>query len=134
MYLLEGGTYYIKVHGYGMASAAFQLFANLQRVVKINTLTEAAEYTYTLGSGEGNFFRFTPDTTGTYKFYTTASTGDPYLELYDQNMILLTVNDNGGGGENAQIAFTLQAGKTYYIKLKNTLNAAGNGNICFTAS
>jgi len=47
---------------------------------------------------------------------------DTYLELYDNNRILISENDDGGEGYNAKLEIIATAGKTYFIKLRSYNN------------
>ena len=74
------------------------------------------EYT-TVRDVEGTnlkYLFFTPETSGTYYFYSHAN-GDSYGYLYDENMHTLTYNDDDAGDRNFLIEYTLEAGETYYI-------------------
>jgi DNA invertase Pin-like site-specific DNA recombinase len=57
--------------------------------------------------------------------------GDPVLYLYDDNMNYITENDDGNGsgngGRDAKITYTLQAGKTYYFRIRGFSNSSGYG-------
>lgn len=131
-YLLAGKTYYLKAHTFGMGAGTFKVFANMQRIVQIHPLSKTSQYTYTFGKNESNFFRFTPTITREYTFYTYLYEGDPYLHLYDNTMTLLESNDDGGDGYNASLTYNLEAGKTYYIRIRNFGNTAGYGYLYCT--
>ena len=69
-------------------------------------------------SGDADYFKFTPTTTGTYIFYTTGST-DTKGYLYDSNKTQLAYNDDGGiAGSNFATKYNLTAGQTYYIRVE----------------
>ena len=109
--------YYLKVNRRYTGNGTFNLYANMQQILMIHPLSQASTYIYSFSNNESNYFRFEPDTTRTYTFETSAMSGDPYLELYDQTMTRLTYNDDGGDENNALITYSLQAGKIYYIKV-----------------
>jgi len=85
-------------------------------------------------NSNGQYLKFIPKTTGTYTF-SSASSSDPYGELFDVNGNYLTDNDDGYGDNGLQFSFsyTLTAGELYYILLYNcdgdnyaiTLNISG---------
>ena len=131
-YLFAGKTYYLKAHTLGMGSGTFKVYANMQRIVQIHPLSKTSQYTYTFGKNENNFFRFTPTITREYTFYTYLYEGDPYLHLYNNTMVLLESNDDGGDGYNALLTYKLEAGKTYYIRIRNFGNTAGYGYLYCT--
>lgn len=132
MYLIAGQTYYIKVNCFAMGSGTFDVYANLQRIVRLHEKTGNAYYKYIVNEGEANFFRYTAKLTKNIKIYTYSSTSDPYIELYDENMNLITYNDDGGEGREALLTYLFQANKIYYIKVRNySSTAAGSGDVIF---
>lgn len=62
-------------------------------------------------------YTFVPTETKSYNLQTTGSL-DTYLYLLDTNFNQLTYNDDGGDSTNAKITYTLEAGKTYYIRVR----------------
>ena len=76
------------------------------------------EYTVTsTESGQYVYFEFVPNLSKEYRFYTTGSK-DTYGYLYDGNQSRLTLDDDGGDGNNFYISYKLTAGQTYYISAK----------------
>jgi hypothetical protein len=76
--------------------------------------------------GEYKVFNFTPNTSGEYKFYTgpyggAGATNDTVLELYSDEGLSSKIaeNDDSNGGWYSEIKINLQAGITYYVKLRN---------------
>lgn len=67
-------------------------------------------------SGTSKYFRFVPTASGTYKFYSTNYTGDPYGSLLDSNGNTLISDDDGGSDWNFSIQYNCTANTTYYIK------------------
>ena len=71
-----------------------------------------------VGSGIEEVFVITPVETETWTVYTERITGfDPHLYLYDSEGNLLYQNDDYSGW-NSRITYTLEAGKTYTVKVK----------------
>ena len=68
-------------------------------------------------SGGNSFvlFRFTPDETADYVFY-SSSDGNTYAELYDSSLSLIYASDNDDGS-NFKIYDTFNEGDTYYFKV-----------------
>ena len=83
------------------------------------------------------WFRFAPAETGYYRFESDGAeydeilwtedgeyrydTGlDPYAELYDENGKYLAGDDDGGIDGNFLVHHTLQAGKTYYLRVTSS--------------
>ena len=67
--------------------------------------------------GDLAFFRFMPNETGNYRFY-SISDEDTYGYLYDEKMNLLTENDDGGNGGNFRIDYSLQKDTVYIVAVK----------------
>ena len=68
-------------------------------------------------SGGNSFvlFRFTPDETCEYRFYSDSDV-DTYAELYDSSLSLIYASDNDDGS-NFKIYDTFNEGDTYYFKV-----------------
>lgn len=69
----------------------------------------------------GKYYRFIPNETGTYYFYSVSTSGDPKGFLYDENKSQLASNDDSPNNisDNAWdfcISYSCTAGNTYYIK------------------
>lgn len=126
-YLISGKTYYLKVQRYNMNSGTFSVYANVQHIIKTPSNATQTSYFYTIPEGSTIFYRFTPSTTKSYKFYTELYEGDPIIYLYDSSMNLITSDDDGGDEYNSSLTYTLEAGKTYFIKVRNYGNVAGYG-------
>lgn len=60
-------------------------------------------------------YKFTPTTTGEYLFYSTCTSGDPQVWLYDSSLTLLKTNDDDAGNRNFRLSVTLTEGHTYYL-------------------
>jgi hypothetical protein len=65
-----------------------------------------------------DYFAFTPAATGSYRFI-SAATGNPNGYLYNAAGTRLTYNLDSGPGSNFQITYTLTAGQTYYLAIRN---------------
>ncbi len=132
MYLLAGKTYYLQVRQYTYGSGTCNVYANMQRVVKISEVTYTSSYSYAFAVGKANFFRFIPDTTRTYTFETNSLNGDPYMTLYDHTMSQIAYNDGGSDGTNSLISYSLEAGEIYYIRIRNLNGVEGYGYVSFS--
>ena len=66
------------------------------------------------------YFRFRPETSGMYYFYTDGTTGDAYGELYDDKAVLLAECDDivEGDNRNFGIVYPCQAGRDYYLRAR----------------
>jgi len=69
--------------------------------------------------GAFKFYQFTPIVSGLYYFRTKASqNGNTYMELYDSEGTLLSVDDNSGDTWSAKINYQLVAGEDYYFSVR----------------
>ena len=126
-YLTAGETYYINVRALG-SSASYYFTIDILAVETTEVpITEPpvdetiedvyAYYSYYVSvSGEGEYFRFVPNTSGWYEIYSYDRYGDPSVYLYDANWYQLAYNDDGNDGLNFSLEIYLTAGETYYIK------------------
>ncbi len=69
-------------------------------------------------STTAKYFRFVPTFSGTYRFYSTNNSGDPYVELLDSSGSQIAYDDDNGGSRNFSLSYSLTAGTTYYIKAR----------------
>lgn len=84
-----------------------------------------------INSTTAKVFSFTPSTTVQYSVTTSAyamgaTSCDTYLELYSDATLnnRIAYNDDGGGNLFSQLTYTLNAGTTYYIKLRHYNNSS----------
>jgi hypothetical protein len=103
------------------------------------TLTVTPLQSYTIPSGGGSVqvngtttFIFTPNRSATWEFLTHTNVGDPYLELYDSNGVMLAFNDDGGEGLNSFISMYLLAGETYVINARFWSTGTGSYTLTVT--
>ena len=68
-----------------------------------------------LSSGGEKYFKFVPTASGTYKFYSTNNSGDPYGALLDALGNTL-ISDDDDVDRNFSFTFECTANTTYYIK------------------
>ena len=71
------------------------------------------------------WLRFTPEETGFYSLRSNANI-DTYAELYQDDGQLLHEDDDGGDNTNFLITYRLQAGRTYYYKVRCYSYGAGS--------
>jgi hypothetical protein len=84
------------------------------------------EQSVTLQPQEAKVFSFTPSRTLSYTF-TTSGTTNTVLSLYDNNMNLITTNDNISSiNSNAKITEALVSGEKYYIRLSKYTGSGDN--------
>ncbi len=68
-------------------------------------------------SGSSRYFRFVPTQNGTYNFYSSNNSGDPYGYLLDAYGEVLVSNDDGAGnGGNFLISYSCTANTVYYVR------------------
>ena len=69
--------------------------------------------------GDYEDFAFTPEVTGTYVFYSLCEdTSDTFGEIYDDRMVQIGEDDQGGTENNFRIAHEMNAGQTYYLRAR----------------
>ncbi len=76
-------------------------------------------------SGDIDCFKFIPIQSCQYDIF-TASTMDSYGELYNSSGTLISYNDNYNTDINFRLSPQLQAGQTYYIKVKHSSTGSGS--------
>ena len=68
-------------------------------------------------SGEA-IYKFVPEESGTYKFYSHDSDFDTYGHIYDSELNEIYYDDDDGDGNNFYIEFDAVAGEVYYLKAR----------------
>ena len=63
------------------------------------------------------YYAFTPEETGTYRFYSTGS-DDTYVTLYNSSFSIINSDDDGGDDRNFSLSQSLFAGNTYYYEAR----------------
>lgn len=69
-------------------------------------------------AGAQIYYRFVPETTGVYCFY-SESNADTIGYLLDESKEMITSNDDSGEESNFRIVSDLEADKTYYIAMRS---------------
>lgn len=114
--LTKDNEYYIQVSGFGdsvIGSYSFNILYNFYDAQSIYTngvtsvnITE--QYGFKL-------YKFIPTSSNRYCFETKNTNTDPYLVLLDENLNVMTSNDDGGSGLNAKIEYTLISYHPFYV-------------------
>ncbi|MDG0794164.1 polymorphic toxin-type HINT domain-containing protein [Cohnella ginsengisoli] len=127
---LNGGTtYYVKLRHYSVNTGVHARLKVAQEI-SYETLLLDLPVDTDIAASMFKGFKFTPQVTGSYKIYTTyyggtntGSSNDTYLHLYSDSDMTnqLAANDDIAGGNTlfSQIVYTMNAGTTYYIKLRH---------------
>lgn len=68
-------------------------------------------------SGEA-IYKFVPEESGNYKFYSHDSDFDTYGHIYDSELNEIYYDDDDGDGNNFYIEFDAVAGEVYYLKAR----------------
>ena len=90
------------------------------------TLDQAVQVSLKAGNSQiYNYYKFVPEESGTYAFYSESSY-DTYGQLLGADYELLANNDDSGTNENFRIIYSCEAGKTYYIGIR-AYDAYANG-------
>ena len=85
----------------------------------------------TLERDERRRFRLQVSTPGDYRIEANATSEgfDPYIYLFDQNLNLVTYNDDGGDGLNSSLVEYLIGGATYYLDVEELVGEPGSCNV-----
>ena len=90
------------------------------------TLDQAVQVSLKAGNSQiYNYYKFVPEESGTYAFYSESSY-DTYGQLLGADYELLANNDDSSTNENFRIIYSCEAGKTYYIGIR-AYGAYANG-------
>ena len=119
-HLVAGTTYYFAAGCFNPNPAAYTV-----KVVTTTVPSSIPAVSLSWGGGsryascdaqnKAVFYRFIPSQSGEYMFFSTASSGDPKIWLYDSNMSMIGSNDDGAGNRNFRLSASLFSGQTYYI-------------------
>lgn len=105
-----------------MLLSVIMLFMQLPMgVLAIGAEVEEVEPVTVLALGESvtvegeTLYSFTPEESGVYRIYSSGSC-DSIATLYDENMVEIARNDDGGSNMNFEINYSMTAGTTYYLR------------------
>lgn len=102
--------------------------ANAAAPASYETITAGSSASVRITSaGSAKYFRFVPTQSGTYKFYSSDYTSDPYGALLDASGNELTSDDDSGDNANFSITYDCAANTTYYIKAR-LYNSSSTGS------
>ena len=82
-----------------------------------NPIVDSISFMAFVGEGETVTYRITPVVSETWTF-TSEANGDTYGYLYDADGNELDYNDDGGTNTNFSITYTLEAGRTYEVRVR----------------
>ena len=63
-------------------------------------------------------YKFVPEESGKYKFFSHDNDFDTYGHIYNSEIYEIYSNDDGGDGRNFYIEFEAEAGEIYYLKAR----------------
>ncbi len=116
IYLEKGVTYSFKVGTYEYYGADITVLVEKISGKNFTKMTENVEYpVYLDGSGESQWFSFTPKRDGFYAFYSEEAY-DSYGFIYSSDWWIENKNDDAGEGWNFYVEAYLVAGETYYFE------------------
>ncbi len=78
------------------------------------------------------YIYFVPSASGTITLWTTHTEGDPYLLLYDANLVVLAENDDGNTNLDSKITYYVTKGKSYYVGFRALYGAKTTGTIQYS--
>lgn len=121
--------------------------------IKLAPKWEAKEYTITLNNQSGKigsfgqstsvsvssfkstdyaYIYFVPSSSGTITLWTSHTSGDPCLYLYNANKVQLTSNDDGYGNYDAKITYSVVRGQGYYIGFRTLWSIPCSGYVYYS--
>ena len=132
--LNSGNVYYIRVRAYGTTTTGSYTLWAVQGDDHPDNFNDTPKTLYLNSSVSGvlddssdvDCFKFTPSTSGTYKIYTTGSTNTAGILFDTDKTTSLCTSYNAPGTTNFRLARTLQANKTYYIRVASEISG-GSG-------
>lgn len=107
--------YYVYVHAFGH-NWVDDLCTNCGSRIKNIYLGNSIE-TECLELGKSSIYRFIPEESGAYYFYSD-SQNDTYVSVLDSDFNYLLSNDDSGGDGNFLIEYEFTAGEVYYFEAK----------------
>ncbi|WP_194843437.1 S8 family serine peptidase [Paenibacillus sp. B01] len=126
--LTSGTIYYLKLKGYESTAVHARLSVTQTQVLQHQTMLLDQPIDVESPAGTFKTYQFTPAVTGSYRIFTnyfmganSSGTNDTYLSLYSDSAMSNHVisNDDSNGTVFSTLTTTLEAGKTYYIKLRH---------------
>jgi hypothetical protein len=139
-----GYAYYINIYGYSGAYSSSQYTLILNSIApEFKTLLLDTPINVNLPNSQFEVFKFTPPSTGNYKFSTGpygggVSINNTILEAYSNSSLssssLIGYNDDSNGTYFSELELSLTGGTTYYIKLKPISTGALYTSIMATKS
>lgn len=157
--LTAGSTYYVNVGSGAFKDLAGNAWAGISSSTALNFTTASTTGTddYPMSTGtpgvvlvngaastgvvdfvdDGDLFKVTLTAGVSYLFKLSSSTGglpDPYLVLYNTQSQLVTFDDDGGGGLNAQILYTATESGTCYLAAYDAGTGTGRYTLSATTS
>lgn len=124
--LIKGEKYVIKVAGWNDNRTGDFRFLIMYNIYDCDVLYTNSDVNVNIKNPyEMKVIKFIPKVNSTYTIVTKNNTGDPKLTLYDENMMELISDDDGGKDLNSQIVINLEANKIYYILARCYSNNTG---------
>ena len=114
---LNSGTYYVKLRMYNTSvEGKVNIVFVATDTSTVGTISLGLR-SVTLTAGSTKYYKFVPNLSGNAVISTTG-TYDTYLFLCDENMNVITTDDDSGTDYNAYIRRGLTNNKTYYIGVR----------------
>ena len=122
-YFLEGNVpYYVVVWGYGGWTVNYDLYVEARTIYQLfptaEIIGDGANYTCTTATdGDHLYFRFMPEVSGEYRFY-SGGEADPYCFFYDAyEGFVGRTDDRGEEDYNFDFTYDYVAGRPYYFMI-----------------
>ena len=115
-YLVAGDTYYIETGMNGSGSYNLNLVYKDLEVDFTDVYVGDSKAVTIDSSYEFEYFRFIPEASGTYTFYSSDYTGDPKAYLRDRAGNELAYSDDTAIDSNFSITYDFVVGRIYYLQ------------------
>lgn len=133
-HLVTGQTYYYKARcfsqGIGKYDVRIRAASDVSYLGMNYLVTENSYYITNYVETQATYFKFIPNVTSEYLFYSCDSSGDPRFWIYDSNLNLVGTNDDDGGNHNFKLTPTLTTGQTYYLVNGHYGSNSGDYTLC----
>jgi hypothetical protein len=129
--LIAGNVYYIETDQTYNSNFEYSVRIGYNPIAT-KALSLNADTAVSISTANFKMFSFTPSQSNDYDIFTSRTSGDPYLILFNSSGTMLAYNDDGKGNLDAIVSCYLTGGTTYYIAVQGyhgnaaTLNLIAN--------
>jgi hypothetical protein len=129
-----GKTYIFRLKGYGgYETGPYRISASMEPMPEVTELRFDTMVSGNIRLGEEYWYSVRATQAG-FVTVQTSGTTDTYLEAYDSSLTYITEDDDSGGGVNASVRISVEAGKLYYFILSGYDYSSTSGPYSIQAS